>query len=106
MTENDAKTKWCPMVHFVVPDASSFTYSSRGNRLPEETGKCLGSGCAMWRVDMMVYCGKCHGSGYEQEMIAKEGETYKGSRTTDKPCEACNGAGEVPDGYCGLAGKP
>lgn len=37
MTEEDAKTKWCPFIR-----------SGYGVNLPRSTHKCIGSDCAMW----------------------------------------------------------
>ena len=50
MTEEEAKTKWCPMVRVV--------YGIGDNRgLFESTTTCIASDCMMWRnntIDVMV----------------------------------------------------
>jgi len=46
MTEDQAKTKWCPMVR-----RSMFTYGSHDISVNRDgqNDKCLASECAMWR---------------------------------------------------------
>jgi hypothetical protein len=46
MTEDEAKTKWCPMVRVI---AYNGTYSS--NRLDSSvmSKKCIASNCMLWR---------------------------------------------------------
>ena len=57
MTENEAKTKWCPMVNRA---------GDRGNRTADGVtmGRCVASGCMMWRTTLhgtegKVYEGYC-----------------------------------------------
>ena len=52
MTEAEAKTKWCPMVRFVIgPQSSTWQESALDNR-SGMTGesRCLASGCMAWRT--------------------------------------------------------
>lgn len=64
MTEEEAKTKWCPMARilFTTPDGGYAV----GNLFKHSTGMmeatmCLGSGCMLWREhpdpQMGGYCG-------------------------------------------------
>ena len=76
MTEDEAKTKWCPMIRFAGagnPVNGGVWSTNRGDD-PGDIGatKCLASGCMMWRwtfIDEALTDSKTHG-------------------------------------YCGLAGKP
>jgi len=82
MTEQEAKTKWCPMVRFQIgPDNPSWqnvAYSNRGDYFDNTCTGCIASACMMWRY-------KTNGQmGYD--------------RNPDDICLA--------SGYCGLGGKP
>jgi hypothetical protein len=48
MTEDEAKTKWCPMSRSLFPD-----HNTCGNRNYDgsltRTDNCVGSACMMWR---------------------------------------------------------
>ena len=46
MTEDDAKTKWCPMVRISV-DADGLEATNRGD--PCNEVHCLGSQCMAWQ---------------------------------------------------------
>lgn len=56
MTEEDAKTKWCPHAVAIferVKIESGVTYreiSSRADRHVPENSRCIGSACMMWTV--------------------------------------------------------
>jgi hypothetical protein len=80
MTEQEAKTKWCPMVRFQIgPDNPSWqnvAYSNRGDYFDNTCTGCIASACMMWRWEV------------------PEGKaTNKNEEKWDS-------------GYCGLAGKP
>lgn len=47
MTEEEAKTKWCPFGHMYSPQGGAFNRNTYG----EGTTKCLASKCMMWRWD-------------------------------------------------------
>ena len=52
MTEDEAKTKWCPMVRVIQIRTGPERYETLDNRacLNEDGGpKCIGSECMMWR---------------------------------------------------------
>ena len=55
MTEEEAKTKWCPMVRFVIgPDTATWqgvAYTNRCRGLEPATVTCIASDCMMWRED-------------------------------------------------------
>jgi hypothetical protein len=52
MTEDEAKTKWCPYVRFV--DCEDRLYDNRPSSM-QNGAKCLGSGCMAWRWDYDEY---------------------------------------------------
>lgn len=80
MTEDEAKTKWCPFL-----------------RLAEGATRCRASDCMAWRqlgwvpVDMVRAARKDHGLSFD-EAVAKVRE-----QVSREPGE---------HGYCGLAGLP
>ena len=79
MTEEEAKTKWCPMVrHYAVGEGD---HSS--NRMDMST-RCLGSECMAWR------------------WLTPPGTTVQ-VPTSSGLYQATTSPG---NGYCGMAGKP
>lgn len=80
MTEEEAKTKWCPFARVVGSlgeiEGAADLHIVTGNRNnpngngPTELPKCLGSGCMAWR------------------------HTFNDALS------------KIKDGHCGLAGKP
>jgi hypothetical protein len=97
MTEDEAKTKWCPFVNAVV--ATSRSVNPAGNRTvnAEEGGKvypvtahttCIGSDCMAWRKS----------PGDAKFRDARTGQLHDRDLTG-------NGTW-VYTGYCGLAGEP
>ena len=79
MTEEQAKTKWCPMRRLTEIGAVRINNTEPGTF----TLNCIGSDCAMWRW---------HGYGTDKITVTMHGD---GSQTTNPP----------PQGHCGLAGK-
>ena len=82
MTEDEAKTKWCPFARVVSDTAAA---DSPANRYPGDedanagtTNACIGSACMAWRRNTRTYARI--GGGYGQTVSTH--------------------------GYCGLAGKP
>ena len=81
MTEEEAKTKWCPFVRVLAsidigpnPVAiTSFNVDNKGSR----HGECIGSACMAWR------------------WACRPGSNGADGRPKDYP----------GDGYCGLAGE-
>lgn len=51
MTESEAKTKWCPMVHkrTVVIISVDEPNQERTNSVLDRADKCIGPACMMWR---------------------------------------------------------
>lgn len=80
MTEEQAKTKWCPMVRIVVVNDHIQENRHGQFRAVDNDGTgpfCIGSACMMWR------------------------EEQDKSDTNPRPVDA-NGK---PSGFCGLAGR-
>lgn len=78
LTEENAKTKWCPMVRVFKNECEkTYTTNEDFNNGFEKT--CIASDCMMWRWNK-VYAGLSHGG--KQTNYSNDG------------------------GYCGLAGKP
>lgn len=80
MTEDDAKTKWCPMVRFKSAETGSGPAFNRGGS-PDDWHilNCIGSRCMAWRAEMVD--------------------------ANDDPKDIEARWIESGRGYCGLAGK-
>lgn len=92
MTEEEAKTKWCPFAVASHTNPRGKTeYDSDGTRLPAPTFQhaCLGSACMAWRS-----------SG--------ERRFWKSDNAPVKDGQFISDAEQRVEhhGYCGLAGQP
>lgn len=77
VTEDDAKTKWCPMA---VP--------------PTNMAKCIGSACMMWRTPGIT-------------RVAATGEVLPAAKFMQAIHDGIEMETVWADyGYCGLAGRP
>jgi hypothetical protein len=90
MTEEEAKTKWCPFARLTF----STEGFAAGNRFDdcawaEKRALCIGSACMAWRVDGEYAGAWLRG---QQDLL------NAGKPASDKPF--------VPQGFCGLAGTP
>lgn len=82
MTEEEAKTKWCPMVRDVR--------MTNGN-LEIGSGYCKASGCMMWRRTVRLP---------NDTLVPVSVKLHDdGSFTTEHPTVE-------REGYCGMGGKP
>ena len=86
MTEEEAKTKWCPMVRSLVVNplgvcAANQAYDDGTQNI--ERAKCKGSQCMMWR------------SRNVEVDYNYQNRDHLGNVITTRT-----------EGYCGLAGKP
>ena len=87
MTEDEAKTKWCPFSRTMYADNlnTGTFYAATVNRLSggfdNPDLRCIGSECMAWR--------------------STDNEYYPEQHSTLKVPQ-----GGMPAGYCGLAGKP
>lgn len=88
MTEDEAKTKWCPYTRVFVSTnkgISSFNKHSDENDRFDKRMCCIASECMMWRTGKMKI---------SEFVEMRNGSIYKESY-------------EAKDiGWCGLAGKP
>lgn len=83
MTEEEAKTKWCP--HAIA----SHTNPRQRLSNSEWLHSCIGSACMAWRLESeSEYADRC------------------ADWAADPQEGANNGPVPMPHGYCGLAGKP
>lgn len=89
MTEDEAKTKRCPLVsgkHYNAFTGVQHRQMYESNRWDGGT-YCIGSACMMWR------------DGLDRVLTGREIVVDHGvKKTIEKE--------SVPSGYCGLAGKP
>ena len=99
MTEDEAKTKWCPFaasrsVSGMVVIAEQHT----ANYLGPETGKlmtlCVGSGCMAWRVTNQFPSREARIDAIKRYRIEHGASLQEAKPLFDQ------------QGYCGLAGKP
>lgn len=81
MTEEEAKTKWCPMAR--ERDGAMFP--------------CIGSACMAWRWIGVLSDGKRHYS--DEALFAARNQHLT-------PSAGGMNSGDFPLGYCGLAGRP
>lgn len=105
MTEEEAKTKWCPMARESGAESSVFwnkplAWLNRYLGMSEDDARdkahlCIGSACMAWRWTAFSQY-----SVYPYASRALAEEHIEGIKEFDPP--------ELPQigGYCGLAGKP
>ena len=97
MTEDEAKTKWCPQYRVGVADDD--TIDNRLTRFPVQLPRaqmCLASECMAWRWEPQTYE---HHSNDVGSYVNTEPDTNRyGVRVRGKALPR--------EGYCGLAGRP
>lgn len=98
MTEDEAKTKWCPFNRITSEGPSGVLYNNRNTNIfnPE----CIASACMAWRAIIELTTTqaslKPEGEGWE-----KKGPPFgEGGLTTYRQ------DWKRQTGFCGLAGKP
>lgn len=102
MTEDEAKTRWCPFVR--LGDCERGFGHNRwddASRQPPDSARCIGSACMAWR--------RLRSSGTSMLESIREHR----ARTGATLAEAKNYVAVRPElwnesdgGYCGLAGRP
>jgi hypothetical protein len=50
LTEEEAKTKWCPFVRLISAVPESAPLDNRGAFVTDSAPRCIGSACMAWRV--------------------------------------------------------
>jgi len=85
MTEDEAKTKWCPFVRIESYErTNSYNRHSDGDASTNVL-KCIGSACMAWRWDTSTWSLQSDDKGLLMRRSADMEEPY---------------------GFCGLAGNP
>lgn len=86
MTEDEAKTKWCPFVR----NDYALTGGNRYKEAPHKVAPCIGSACMAWRWRDLA-----------GEWDRRENKI---EQANGRQCEPPPSFPKV--GYCGLAGRP
>lgn len=106
MTEDEAKTKWCPMagnrvIRWKDDDGEHFIAATDGVHHPSPT--CVGPGCMAWR-----WRGERYGNVVELRPAVAESGVYVTPEGFQYRTGGPNGMwvrhAVVTEGYCGLAG--
>lgn len=83
MTEDEAKTKWCPMVRMGAVLNEGVAAVNRVTQAQGDKANCIGSACMMWK--------------FKPEMV---------NVSTSIAVDWLKPTGKMTDdGYCGLAGR-
>lgn len=115
MTEQEAKTKWCPFARFKFASTSDGPACNRegGPSIGEDTGgtnpwllsgtRCIGSACMAWRwdkrcVEHIRQATRPAGEGWAEAPTSMNLGEFPEERAWQKDMPAT--------GFCGLAGKP
>jgi hypothetical protein len=92
MTEDEAKTKWCPAVRW----ADGWFNRPKGS----EHARCIASECMAWRATTEQMVKSTSQSGDLRAMVGRDGwRLANGDHAYAVTIER-------DTGYCGLAGKP
>jgi hypothetical protein len=102
MSEEEARTKWCPMVRIMLGhDNQAWQGLSVTNRGVTFSGPqdcmCIGSNCMMWRSRERSHCSVTDGTSCPPAKLDPE-----------HPCIECkwNVIEFKGEGFCGIGGKP
>jgi len=87
VTEEEAKTKWCPHVR-----SSSYGINSHGERAPKAYN-CIASGCMMWVQDSSYWA-------KDGRRVPIDSDEFNNYLTPED-----GGLETVCEGHCGLGGK-
>jgi hypothetical protein len=94
MTEEEAKTKWCPMVNHVNGQMQQCGNHMTGVPVSQTFNACIGSACMMWRTDQRF---TVHRDVVPINVrFSDNGEIRSELATPDEP----------QHGHCGMGGKP
>ena len=81
MTEDEAKTKWCPMARYIIDEGNQGTYAA-GNRpigAPFGVGSnCIASDCMMWRWNNFVGKARDLEIGIDVDVVTDKKSTIDG----------------------------
>jgi hypothetical protein len=97
MTEEEAKTKWCPFARVSMAWQSSIGSANRGLTEDEKPlANCIGSACMAWRWEGFLR----QGSDRKPYLAVTEREAYEARS------DVYDNRNVARVGFCGLAGKP
>lgn len=106
MTEDEAKTKWCPFARVSANHGDSASNRSVGldDGLGQEphlfqASRCVGSACMAWRWEADPEKGKQYGLHSPEMAVAIYG-------TDEQKAEQRAKIAAMRPGFCGLAGQP
>ena len=91
MTEDEAKTKWCPHVRMRHPQDEGHAFN-RDYGDSYAIGNCIGSACMAWRWSMEP-----------NPAYVEQGDVWPDTRQPQQRQPMLPGRER---GFCGLAGKP
>jgi hypothetical protein len=100
MTEDEAKTKWCPFTRVGMNGgvAMNRDFDEGGSLdawpLFKAATACIGSGCMAWRWEPQLY--EHHSNDFGKYINSEEDTNRHGVKGKALPRH----------GYCGLAGRP
>ena len=112
MTEDEAKTKWCPKAVVLESYAEKASFNVTIKDEQENFGRCIGSACMAWRwgIDTRSPAERCFDdTGLNtSEWRAKYRENPASAGCNDHAAfDRMYGKPEQPThGYCGAFGKP
>jgi hypothetical protein len=111
MTEDEAKTKWCPAYRVAMAGAggssmSTVSFRDLTNR-PREGGKCMASACMVWRVSghSPEYT-DVQNTAIGQKPKPVEGKVWRRVHRDDEAANDWQWRLYATEGHCGLAGRP
>lgn len=102
MTEDEAKTKWCPFVRSFPESEGFFPMTTREEKIGDkgrivgESTRCIGSACMAWRnnsTEVTIKPTDGEQFAFAQKIGFKQDPHYENQMIRD-------------GGYCGLAGRP
>ena len=107
MTEDEAKTKWCPMARSETWGKGSGISSANRMENGEWFGYCIGSACMMWRWTPLMADAAFLAAVKKAERDPHEKRTHAQAAAYVKDNRAEFGLPTKPfEGHCGLAWRP
>lgn len=114
MTEDEAKTKWCPFVRITPSTEDHHSVTSRGEIITRDVNVsllCIGSACMAWRARPMAGLHRAQAELAADRKInaikaLRESFPEYGLLEAKQVIEGERPWPVATDGYCGLAGAP
>lgn len=101
MTEDEAKTRWCPFVRFHV-EGKAPTFTATPNREQRGT-RCIGAACMAWRVVTGMGKTRVHPSVLDKHWL---GWNVTDATPDERGFVEITPPPQASVGFCGLAGAP